>query len=228
MRAGIIAEGKSDSAVITNILKGLLKIDRSDVQYLLPELEYDETDLSRMRLEQFSNWTLVKRHCEEGTLINRFFQNIDDERFLVIHIDTAERCEPGFDTPEPQKSDDPAYITQVRENVVMRLRQWIGNNSNERISFAVAVEETEAWIIPIFDNPTLETGYYVNAKERLKRLLNRPNRMTLKERRVFHLDEFEKFLKLSESFRKSRNLERFADQSQSLKLFCEDLSRFSI
>ena len=45
MRVGIIAEGRADLAVILNILKGRLGVDRSQVQPLRPEYDQDETDL---------------------------------------------------------------------------------------------------------------------------------------------------------------------------------------
>jgi hypothetical protein len=50
MRVAIIAEGASDAGVITNIFKGQLDIDRSDLKYLVPDLErykqIDSNDLS--------------------------------------------------------------------------------------------------------------------------------------------------------------------------------------
>lgn len=227
MRAGIMAEGKSDLAVITNILKGALGIDRSDIQYLLPELDYDETDLARMRVEQFSNWTIVKSRCEEGKVIRRFFEGIDDERFMVIHIDTAERLEIGFGVIEPKKEDESGYVSALREAVVLRLKDWLGENLHKRTAFAVAVEETEAWIIPIFDAKVSETGFYPNPKERLSRLMNRSNVMSTKARgKLFQINEFEKFWELSYPLRKRRNLQECAGKNESLKLFCADLEKF--
>lgn len=228
MRAGIIAEGKSDLAVITNILKGALGISRSDIQYLVPELDYDETDLAQMRVEQFSNWTIVKKRCEEGFVVKHFFEGIDDQRFLVIHIDTAERLEVGFEVTEPRKVDVPEYISQVREAVVLKLKEWLGENFNERTAFAVAIEETEAWVIPIFESRNSETGFYPNSKEKLAGLLNRPNAMNDKDRkRLFQMDEYNKFLKLSHLLRKDKELRMYAGRNESLKLFCEELDQFS-
>ena len=43
MFIGIIAEGKSDLAVITNILRGKSGADGSEVQYLQPESDYEKT-----------------------------------------------------------------------------------------------------------------------------------------------------------------------------------------
>ena len=227
MRTGIIAEGKSDLAVIFNILKGKLGIDRSDISPLVPELDYDETDLAQMRIEQFSNWTIVKKRCEEGFVARRFFEGIDDQRFLVVHIDTAERFEIGFEVVEPRKEDAPKYVSQVREAVVMKLKEWLGENFNERTVFAVAVEETEAWLIPIFDTNVSETGFYPQPKERLLGLLNRPNALNDRDRkRLFQMDEFDKFGELSRPFRNRKELEKYAERNESLKMFCDDLEQF--
>lgn len=227
MRAGIIAEGKSDLAVITNILKGALGIDRSDISYLVPELDYDETDLARMRVEQFSTWTIVKKRCEEGAVVQRFFEGIDDQRFLVIHLDTAERLDIGFKVVEPKKEDVPEYVSQVREAVVVKLKEWLSENFNERTAFAIAVEEAEAWVMPIFDTNVSETGFYPTPKERLLRVLNRSNDLSDKDRkRLFQMDEFDKFLELSSPLRKGKNLRACAEQNASLRLFCSDLEVF--
>jgi len=40
MYIGIIAEGKSDLAVIRNILRGKILIDSSNVMFLQPELDF--------------------------------------------------------------------------------------------------------------------------------------------------------------------------------------------
>ncbi len=80
MYIGIIAEGKGDLAVITNILKGKLSVDKSDVEYLQPELDFDETDLYQMREEQFSNWAIVRETCMRRRKLSDFF-SIDEERY---------------------------------------------------------------------------------------------------------------------------------------------------
>ena len=215
-------------AVITNILKGALGIDRSDIQYMLPELDYDETDLARMRIEQFSNWTVVKSRCENGELIQHFFEAIDDQRFIVIHIDTAERLETGFDVTEPKKEDVEGYVQDIRGAVVLKLKEWLGENIEERIAFAIAVEEVEAWVIAIFDDRILETGFLPRPKEKLISILNRPNLITDRDRkRLFQMNEFDKFLELSRHFRKVKHLQDCAERNESLKVFCNDLEKFS-
>jgi hypothetical protein len=174
MRAGIIAEGKSDIAVIINILKGKLGIDRSDIQPISPELELDETDLSTNRPEQFSNWTIVKQKCLEGKTIHEFLNTVEDTRFLIIHLDAAERNEVGYQATVPENGS----VTDIRLGVSEKIKEWLGDHWNERISFAVAVEETDAWLIPLYDNRVNESGILPNAKERLTRLIQKSHLFT--------------------------------------------------
>lgn len=143
MKAGIIAEGKSDAAVLTNLLKGKLDIQRSDIQYLLPELEYDETDLSNMRPEQFSTWSVVRQKCMDNLFLNRFFETLDDERFLTVHLDAAERMEINYEVIEPPKHNLPGYVEAVRQNIVAKVLEWMQGQYGDRVVLAVAVEETD-------------------------------------------------------------------------------------
>lgn len=230
MRAGIIAEGKSDLAVITNILKGALGVDRSDIEYLVPELDYDETDLARMRPEQFSNWTIVKAKCTEGLLVQRWFKGIDDNRFIVIHIDTAERLETGFGVTQPKKEDTAYYTSLVREAVILKLKEWLGENFHEKTAFAVAVEETEAWLIPIYeDKASEETGFYPDPKKRFKETVHRTKIFSDKERmKIFQMDKLNEFKEWSKPLRKMKDLEKYCERNASLKQFCEELKKFKV
>lgn len=75
MYIGIIAEGKGDLAVITNILKGKLSVDKSDVEYLQPELDFDETESLSDEggtVQQLGN---CQRNLHEKKKIIRFFQH---------------------------------------------------------------------------------------------------------------------------------------------------------
>lgn len=226
MRAGIIAEGKSDLAVITNILKGVLDIDKSDIQYLVPELEFDETDLPRMREEQFSNWTIVKNKCITGTVVSDFFGMIEDNRFLVIHIDTAERFEVNYDVPSPPKTSAGNYVEDTTLAVTDKIKEWLGDNLNDRITFAVAVEEIDAWLLTLFEE-TEETGHYPNPKRRFDKLFN--DKFSKNERRkISQLEVFKQYIEKSKLFRKHKNMEQFCERNRSLSIFVERLKSFEV
>lgn len=220
MNIGIIAEGKSDLAVISNVLKGVLSIDKSDIEYLQPELEYDETDLDNI-LKSFSNWELVKKTCMEKRKLFDFF-SVDEERYIVLHIDTAEAEEKNYDVERPVKHNNIHYSQELRRNVIDKMNSWLGNQFGARIFHAIAIEEIEAWVITIHTDKTGDTSRYNDPKKELNRILNR--KLTRKEKNALRLqNELLKFERLSKAFTKKRKLSKFVNKNESLKLFCEDL-----
>lgn len=229
MRVGIIAEGHSDRAVITNILKGLLDINKADIKYIRPPDpdsypdDIDETDLAQMQADEFSNWTIVRQECIERTKIANFFDSIENNRFIIIHLDTDTRFEQGYEVSEPKKANTPIYFTVLRENVKSKVNEWLENQYIENIVYAIAIEETDAWILTIYTDDE-ETGIFPNAKERLNKEINKPNVFSEKERKkLFQLDTFQRYHSLSYDFRKPKKLAQLANQNLSLKLFCEEL-----
>lgn len=231
MRAGIIVEGKSDAAVITNILKGILNISKSDIQYLVPEFDYDETSLYEMREQQFSNWTIVKQNCLNKEKLSDFIDTFEDERFVVIHIDTDVRNEVGFDVNEPSELKNSDDIIKLRQNIKNKITEWLDNFHTEKIAFAIAIQEIDAWILTSFDKGKKDTGLYLNAKERLKKALNQPNLLSDKSRKkIFSLnhDKYKQYDLLSNDFRNGKKLSKILDKNVGLRLFCEELSKFEI
>jgi hypothetical protein len=227
MRVGLIVEGRSDAAVLTNILKGKLNISKSDIQYLVPEFDYDETSLFRMRNEQFSNWTIVKNNCRNKQKISDFIDSFENERFIVIHIDSDTRMEVGYEVNEPINVNNVIDIETLRQNIVNKLSEWLENEFFGKIAFAIAITEIDSWILTLYADH--ETGLLINAKERLLRILNDPSKFTRKEKqKIFSLrdDKFEQYNLLSQDFRKPKKLMQFQTSNVSLRLFCEDLERF--
>lgn len=235
MRAVIIAEGRGDLAVIANILKGKLGINRADIKFQRPEYNLDETDMYAMRAEQYSNWSLVKYECKENRDDLEYFLSLKDDNFIIIHIDTAERTEKGYDVleparlrhlGEPQKSDHTSqeeYCSCLRENVIHQINTWLGNSLQNRIAYAIAIEETEAWIMTLYGE-TL-TSKHLRPKEKLEQVLNR--KLSDKDKKkTFPLNEFEQQSKLSIGFAKPATLRKCWPHNKSLESFCMSLEQF--
>lgn len=224
LRVGIIAEGKSDHAVIANVLKGVLKIERSQIDFLIPELNTDETDLNSKNpnIKSFSNWTIVKQNCVDKEEINDFFDDpLDNEKILIIQIDTAERNEKGYEVFEPQKSKAKKYSEELRTNVIQKINQWL-NHSYENIFYAITIEETEAWVLALNDQSKNDTGVYLNVKEKyfneMSKKANKKTENILKQK-----DAFNKYEKLSKPLSKPRELTKARSKNHSLNLFCTSL-----
>lgn len=87
MRVGIIAEGFADAAIIRSIVRKLLpSID--GFHQIRPIERFDETDLHELN---YSNWQLVLESCKDEQLLSNFFDEIEGDALLVVHVDTAER-----------------------------------------------------------------------------------------------------------------------------------------
>ncbi len=222
MYIGVIAEGKSDLAVIKNIIRGKFKNINYDIQYLQPELDYDETDLYDMTEAQFSNWELVKKACIEKKKFSDFF-SVDEERYIILQIDTAEAELGNYNVRRPKKHNNSDYSEELRNNIIQRINEWSDNQFYDQLFYAVAVEETEAWVLTIYSDDKKDTCRFSDPKRELDRILN--IRLGEKEKKILNYDEFKKFDELSRDFRKLKNLNRFMLLNQSLNLFCASLER---
>jgi len=164
---------------------------------------------------------LVKRECVERAKIEAFLTPFEGERLVVIHIDTAEAELAGYDVERP-RSGDGAYADELRHRVVEAINRWLDGHFIAEVRHAVAVEETDAWVLTLFSNR--DTAGHPDPKKALHRALNKPNVLTDKERkRLFQLGAFAFYDELSRPFRKVRELERCAGRNRSLRLFVDSL-----
>lgn len=225
MRIGIIAEGRGDLAVITNVLKGCLGLDREHVQFLRPEYALDETDLHTQAEEKYSNWGTVKRECVEYSRIEEFLESpVDEARLVVIHIDTAE-CElPGYDVQRPEGKASPELSAELYKRVAAKLDEWLAGRGAGLLRYAIAVEETDAWILTLYSKK--ETSTYRNVKETLQWALDRSSALTDKERKKdSQRKTFERYEHRSRPFRKRSQLQDCMRRNVSLRLFVESLAQ---
>lgn len=172
MRIGIIAEGHADIAVIKAVVKAITGIDGSDMYAIRPKETLDETDGEDLK---FSNWELVLQSCNNEQLLASFFEAIDDEAILIVHIDTAERGERNYDVHEPQRTGHPdwkEYSQELRNNVKKKIEELIPERHRDKVAYAIAIEETDAWLIPLYDVAKRnDSASNINAKEKLRSLI---------------------------------------------------------
>ena len=223
MRIGIIAEGFADANVIKALVQKLTGCKDVDIYLLRPEEIFDETDLNAMN---FSNWNLVFESCRDEVLLDAFFEEIEGDAILVVHIDTAERGSKGYDVDIPQRSrgvDYSEYSVLLRGNVKSKIESLIAEPYRDRIAYAIAIEETEAWLIPLFDKGIGDTSSHVRVKEHLSSLIGVDKKNVKKyiDTRHKSLD----YVKLGKEL--AKNLNRCRYRNKSLDLFCVDIeSRF--
>ena len=140
-----------------------------------------------------------------------------------LNIDTAERGEAGYDIAEPlrtKETDWKAYSEQLYSNVKSKITEIIPKAYRDKIAYAIAIEETDAWLIPLFDTSCKETAQYANPKEHLHYLINRIDR----KKRNKYIDTDKKNLDYSNIAKDMKKGLRLCRQkNKSLDLFCLDI-----
>ncbi len=222
MRAGVIAEGRADLAVVRNVLEGWLGVDRDEVRFLVPEYDEDATDRHGMAVEQRSNWLRVRDECRAGERVREFLAlHAADDPFVVVQIDAAEAAEPGYDVARPDRAA-PDFAVALRERVVACIDAWLPEEVRPRVRHAVAVEETDAWVLTLFVEK--DTCALPRPKESLDRVLNGPGSPVERDRkRFFLLDVFTQADRLTRDLRKRKALAACAKHNASLRAFLDEL-----
>ncbi len=220
MRVGIVAEGRGDLGVLTRILKGAIGVEEDDVEFLRPEFDVDETDAHAMRAAQRSNWSLVIEECRERARVRAFFEvPVDEPKLLVVQLDAAECALVGYDV-ERSPSPEPMRLC---DRIERTLCGWMGDEFVDRTCFAIAVEETEAWVLPLY-GADADTTLVRDPKRRLDRELNRPNLFSERERqRLFAKGEYERMREVAKGLARRKGLDGCADRNASLRRFVECL-----
>jgi len=222
LKIGIIAEGKSDIAVLYNVLVGLLGINRNQIKPIVPDLTSDETYIDTVKNDpkSFSNWTIVRQNCINKEEIEDFFNDNPrgQDLILIIQIDTAERFEKNYDVHQPSKTKDKDYSENLRKNIILKIDEWL-DQSYDNLFYAIAIEETEAWLLTLIDNGKNDTSAYQSPKEKYFRAIQKGRT----KKNVLRKKAFEKYDELSRSLRKNKTLKIARKKNKSLDLFCISL-----
>jgi len=211
MKIGVICEGPTDRVVIENILKGLKGIDSSQIIPLRPNYSKDETDLAKIpTVDSFSNWTIVKEECQNRIKIDKFLK-IEGQDIIIIHIDSAESDQ--FGVPKPLK--DANYSINLRANIITKINEWLDGQFQNDIIYAIAIEETEAWILTIYEAKDSSTS--TDPKAKLKRVLSKLG--------VKYSHTPKDFKIISDNFTKSKyySKKKYCSFNKSLEEFCNEV-----
>ena len=211
MNIGVICEGHTDRVVIENILKGLKGIDSAQIIPIRPQSDFDETDLADMPKDSFGGWSAVKQECESRVKIDEFLL-FEGNDFVVIQIDSVESNEYGV--PQPIKDEN--FCTKLRSDIIDKIDEWLNGLSKSDVLYAVAIGETEAWILAQHDNK--DSSKSADPKDKLKSVLSK------KSIKYSHAPR--DFKGISSGFAKKKNYTKFNyfARNQSLKDFCDEIN----
>lgn len=220
----LFAEGRADLAVLENVLYGALPGEELEFRYMLPELDFDETDKAHLDPNSFSSWTVIKKECLEKNKLTAAAMLASDQDLIVLHIDAAERHRPdfGFDhLAEPRDAEDCAAIAC---GVTLQMSEWLAPCAIEKLIFAVAVNETDAWLLAHYDDQRKkDSGAVRSPKERLRDFLCTSDK---KWEKIYSFqNQKHQYHELSKPLKKPKDLRRAAQRNVSLKMFLQSIHR---
>lgn len=139
----LFCEGASEIRMLNYIITRYLG-DEFEVNPIQPKLN------SASRQANEGGWLEVLNHCNDEEVKNVFATN----DFLVIQIDT-DTCPLAnydvdiYDENHKKVSDDVLY-ERVKNRVLLNISENIQNQYADRILFAICINETECWLLPLY------------------------------------------------------------------------------
>ncbi|CAD5915847.1 MAG: phage tail protein [Planktothrix agardhii KL2] len=172
---GLITEGLTDQIVIENILHGYFNTEPV-VNPLQPERDKDNDDKS-----DYGGWTLVFKYFQErASDFQQAFQYLD---YVIIHIDTDRSQDKNYDIPHQDEKGVKLTPEQLIEKVKEKFKSLIGepfySDYSRRIIFAIAVDSTECWLLPLYCNKKAHKQKIVHCLDTLNSAINKKKGFTI-------------------------------------------------
>ncbi len=200
---GLICEGETDQTLIKNIIVGWT----GNRNLLFPPLQPIEGEAG--------GWTKVFKYCESGD----FKAALKANDFIIIQIDTDFMS--GDSVGKEYKIDlkdlnVKETVKAFREKIVELIGAEFYEEYSERIIFAIAVNEIECWLLPVYFSDK-KAKKYVNCIDTLNQVLP--------QKEGFYIDakENDYYEKLARNFRKKKDIEKYAKRQESFDLFLKNL-----
>ena len=199
---GLISEGITDNAILTNILVGYFNEDISEyINHLQPPPNTS------------GGWSRVLKYCSSIDFKNDLSRN----DFIVVQIDTDKSFELPFDVAHEQDGQK-LSVAELIENVKKRFEhlfieafgEGFLSTFGDRILFAIAVHSTECWLLPLHTNNVKDKVATTDCYKKLNKT-------------VKGLQKTYKFYdKMSNELQIPRKLNLAVTENPSLKIFVEN------
>lgn len=212
MLFGLACEGVTDQITIENILCGYFKnLDDEEITHLQPP--FDETD---QRQKDFGGWQMLLVYL--GT--TRFRDDVLNNKFIVVQVDTDVSSEIGFDVPQVGADSKPLTPEVLIANVIAKLVATIDSGEagfyqrhSEKIIFCISVHSLECWLYAYHNKKTL-------SKPKITGCYNALSRLPLKTDKNYHC-----YNELSRAFLKRQNIDLVATKDPSFRVFIQALEK---
>ncbi|MEI6333385.1 MAG: hypothetical protein WCS87_02400 [Methylococcaceae bacterium] len=212
MLFGLACEGITDQITIENILCGYFKNPELGENIVQLQPLYDETD---QKQKEFGGWQMLCAYLSA----TRFRDDVLNNIFIVIQVDTDVSNEIGFDVPQVDTDNQPLAPEILITNVIAKLVTIIESGEtgfyqrhSEKIIFCISVHSLECWLYAHHNKKSLSKPKITGCYKALSHLL--PSI----EKTYRCYDE------LSQAFLKSKNIKAVVIKDLSFRVFIEALA----
>ncbi|MCB9744294.1 MAG: hypothetical protein H6740_16975 [Alphaproteobacteria bacterium] len=209
LEIGIFAEGRTDQVVIREIIRGVFAGgEEPEIKFLFPQ----DAPPDEHGAFPPGSWTVLFRHLADGH--HRLALQTND--YIVIHVDTDVSDHVGFDVPHQE--DVGAMISAVHARLIEIMGgQELFSRVEDRVIFAIAVDEVECWLLPLlFPSSKATRSKTTGCFEAADRALRTKGEPRLKKGDGKDLRGYER---LAKAYRKQKTLMRLRGHNPSLEVF---------
>ncbi|MCX7094915.1 MAG: hypothetical protein NTY50_15890 [Methylobacter sp.] len=213
MLFGLACEGVTDQITIENILCGYFENPDFDQEITQLQPLFDETDQQQ---KGFGGWQMLLEYLTT----TRFRDDVLNNRFVVIQLDTDISNETGFDVSQVNAENQPLTPEVLITHVIAKLVITIDNGEtgfyqrhSENIIFCISVHSLECWLYAHHNQKSLSKPKITGCYKALSYLLPK----TEKTYRCY--DE------LSRDFQKHKNIDVVAEKDPSFRVFIQELAK---
>lgn len=212
MLFGLACEGVTDQITIENILCGYFKnLDDEEITHLQPP--FDETDRKQ---KDFGGWQMLLAYLST----TRFRDDVLNNKFIVVQIDTDVSDEIGFDVSKFGDDNQPLTPEVLIANVIAKLVATIDSGEagfyrrhSEKIIFSVSVHSLECWLYAYHNKKT-------PSKPKLTGCFNALSYSLQKVEKTYRCYD-----ELSRNFLKRKNIDLVATKDPSFRVFVQSLEK---
>lgn len=212
MLFGLACEGVTDQITIENILCGYFKnLDDEEITHLQPP--FDETDRKQ---KDFGGWQMLLAYLST----TRFRDDVLNNKFIVVQIDTDVSDEIGFDVSKFGDDNQPLTLEVLIANVIAKLVATIDSGEagfyrrhSEKIIFSVSVHSLECWLYAYHNKKT-------PSKPKLTGCFNALSYSLPKVEKTYRCYD-----ELSRNFLKRKNIDLVATKDPSFCVFVQSLEK---
>ncbi len=219
----LITEGITDQIIIENILFGFYNSKDIFIEKLQPKRDTINDD----KATTSGNWDQVFKYCESADFRENFETILDS--YVIIHIDadvffTGEISEKYRISVKDNDGVDLNYedlYKAIQSKLVESIGKEVFEKYEDRIVFAIAVNETECWLLPIYydDKRKAKTVNCINTiNPELKKKLG----FTIAKKNIDY------YRKAAKPYLKHKTIISKYAKNPSLNTFIENLEKLSI